>query len=867
MVLSIKKLVAVTAGLGLVAASVTAALATPKLSDVLDKDNEMVKVSGIVVGEMADDSASAELLASSLAEMASYETIVYGEEVCSVEEVEKTIPGGEYAGEEKTFKGTTWELDGTAANDSVTYTNLGDALGYESSLAYDIGGNSYTASLKETLGFEVTPSFDTSEKRLNAEFGSAANDINYYLYFGGSGLDFNADSDWTSGSTWTDAGSDDDVVITIMGKTYKIHQVVLSTNITDLLLFEADALETYTQGDTIENLKGKDGKDYYAVIEAVTTDSEAIMTLYDAETKEAVSKYTNEAISANGKFAEKVLEGIVQITALRNWGTTEVTNWNIEIAVGEEAITIKHGEGFPYDSTRTSTNDGYDWRTSLTTSGATLTGITLYPTSNYRFKGDDGLNPGEFVEFPGQLAKLEFIGLTTDEFDAKNPEETFEVRVGTDVSDGIGKGLSYYDTSEVFHEVPFFYEFDMSSLTPADDDYIDKTYGFSVDSFNFDGVEYSLKIGYEDANDINVALFEGQYTEGATTATDSVDFDLNVANAVRYDVYNLDALDLPDSESVDIDYFIGLDYSEEKLWLFLAAQTIETKTGNIKPIGTDLNAEGTTFSTDMSTDANFFAPGEGLSTDFSTLVGLDTASSTTIDYNATAATQGPADKFDSDYAPLFHITADIADGDDNVQIVLDTDTGVAVKHGASSNASNSIPGPGYQAYDQYNTSNSLFKILEGASNERLYFYDEFGAKVEIDEGAIVVRVPENRAYAEFKITGVGGEGQATEIVEEEVCAPEELTETVEYDGFDNLTVMTDAEVSAEGSYIVVGGWMVNELFAAEEEVASALTEENTEVMTMFGTTVYVAGWTKEDTWAAAQKFVALLEAALAEDAE
>jgi len=409
-----------------------------------------MKVNGIVVGDTAhaDDTVAANLLAAKLAEKAVY--TVPGEEKTEYQMVKecKTVEGSEFSGASKKYDD---KYLGAAQTKTVTYTQLGtDILKYESTLSYKIGGATYDAYAKEQLKFTSTPSFDTSSKvkRLNAE--SQAGEISYTVTYGSgtSGIDFNKDSGFTS-STWTDSGASDKVEIPFLGKTYVVHKVVLDSSaskISQLELFEKNAIKTFTKGDKITDLKGKDGKTYYAVIEGMTTDLYAVMSLYDAATGQVVEDYKSEKVGTSDKFAEDVLETVLEITDIYNLGTTDVPDYRIEMAVGTQAVTIYDGKGYPYDSTKTSTSD-YDW---IATIGEDMTGntvvlqsITLQNTSKYDFKNEDGLAPGGFLKFPGDLAILKFVGLQLPEFNATNPKEVYTYEFGADVEEGFGKGITY----------------------------------------------------------------------------------------------------------------------------------------------------------------------------------------------------------------------------------------------------------------------------------------------------------------------------------------------------------------------------------------------------------------------------------------
>jgi len=847
--LNLKKVAAVTAGVALVAASVTAAV---NWSDLVNTADHTMKVNGLVVGDSAavEDSQSAVLLAYELAKKA-----VYNVPTEVTEDVETCVPGSAFEGKTKKYDSVAL---GSATNGVVTYTNLGsDVLLYESALTYKVGGATHEASAKESLGFSVTPIFDTKNdvKRLNAEM--AGGDLNYTVDFG-TGVDFNADSDFTT-STWTDSGASDKVELPFLGKTYVVHKVILSgTAIQQLELFEKNAIKTYTKGDKIDGLKGKDGKTYYVMIEGITTGLDAVMTLYDATTGAVVEDYQSEKIGTSDKFAEDVLESVLEVTDIYNIGTTDVPDYKLEMAVGTEAVTVYEGKGYPYDSTKTATSD-YDWYVSSITDSAAgkLLTITMKNTSKYDFKNSDGLATGETVEFPGGLAALKFVGLQLPEFNPTNPVEVYDIQFGAEVADGVGKGIIYKDTHETTHEVPFYYEFDLDDADSSDALVSGYTNAYKVDSFEFDGKTYSLKVGSASDENTFVYLQEGSYAASNTTNSDETTIlDLNQDQAVLYDVFTQTSgknLQIANSEEANISYAIGLDLSNQKLWLLLDASTTElaTKTGNVTFVGTDLNNESTT----ISTGATFYAPHDD--GDFQTLIGDESAASQTVDFNTGSMNVVPY-MFDTTRASLAKFTVDLATSgqEDKVTVLIDTATNAAIAYGASSDTSSAIPG-GYQVADAYSTTLYLKK---GANNGLETFYDGYGTKASIDaDDVVTLSIPDQIAYTEFQVIGKGGTAAET-------CTTASTTHTKDvatvYTGLP-FTPIKASEASATGKYVVVGGYMVNSLFPAEAEVATLLgaplAAEGDKVAAVANGNVYVAGYTKEDTAAAVNEVIALLD--------
>jgi len=811
----------------------------------LNTTDHAVLVNGIVVGETSQGSdwTAAMALSKKIAEVATYttggETTTTPTETCT--DVTATTAGGDIK------KFDTIALAGAFTNQAVSYTNL-DALTYISALTYTVGGITADASAKESLYFTTTPVFDIDKdvQRLNAEI--AADGLDYNVDFG-TGIDFNLDHGFT-GTTWTDVDSSDAVEIPFMGKTYVVHKVTLSTNITQLELFEKNSLNAYTVGSKIENLKGKDGKAYYVTVDGVDSKGTLVqMSLYDAATGVVLSEYSKETVSASGKFAESVLDGIVEVITIGDYSNdADLHNWEVEIAVGNEAITVYTGKGYPYDSTITSTSD-YDFDATIASSGALLTSIQINNTSKYDFRDEEGLKPGDSVVFPGNLASLKFVGLQLPEFNATNQKEIATVQIGADVDDGFGKGIIYMDTSETIHEVPFFYEFDLDDVTAADDDEMAGwTNAYKVDNFVFDGITYSLKVAWESDENATVWIYAGDYSESATTELDSKDLDLNQDSATTAIFDVIADLDLINSEDVAVKYAVGLDTSEEKLFLLLDDQTIDGQYGDIVVLGTDINGESTIYA-DTTTGGTFYMPGE-VGGDFATMI------ENTVDYNTTYV---PTETIDEDYASLFKVQV-LYNTDKYIDVVINSATGEVIQYGASTNSPNGIPGPAYQAaYSDNGSISATLRIREGATNGLEMFYDTYGTKVYLDEAVLNVTVPEAQAKVEIQAIG----GTITTNADGKVCTTEDVetttpVTTAKYTGAE-LSIMDASKAATTGNYIVIGGWAVNTLFPPA--LTERLAKEGDKVSEVVNGDVILAGFTANDTTQIVDDLIAALEAA------
>jgi hypothetical protein len=95
---------------------------------------------------------------------------------------------------------------------------------------------------------------------------------------------------------------------------------------------------------------------------------------------------------------------------------------------------------------------------------------------------------------------LKFIGLQLPEFEPTDAQETYALRLGND-------SITYIDDDETTHEIPFYLELSLSEGLENDD----SNYNYMVDSFEFDGLDYSLKIAIDENNVMTVELYNSEY--------------------------------------------------------------------------------------------------------------------------------------------------------------------------------------------------------------------------------------------------------------------------------------------------------------------------------------------------------------------
>jgi hypothetical protein len=767
----LRKIAAVGTGLALVAGSVVAAV---NWSDMVDETNKTMKVSGIVVGANADpmDSTAAGNLAAALASKYSYdkETKV-NDPICTT--------GSVFAGDSQEYDDLNLAV-GTVSEE-VSYTKL-DALTYESSMSYKVGGSTSTTSAKESLSFGGSVSFDDDPdvQRLNYEVDNG--DLTYTLTFG-TGIDFETDS-------FKDSGSSDKVEIPFLGKTYVVNSIDDST----LELFEKNAVSVYSIGDTINGLKGKDGKEYHVNIENIavsgSTTETVILSLYDSTTNQLVDDYAHDRLNVTDDFAEDFLESKIYVKDIYDTSSnSDLKEWNVELAVGKEALTIKNNGGFPYDSTISSTSK-YNWEASYdfdSTDENTLKSITVTNTSKYEFKDEDGLAPGDDVEFPGGMAALKFIGLQLPEFEPTDAQETYALRLGND-------SITYIDDDETTHEIPFYLELSLSEGLENDD----SNYNYMVDSFEFDGLDYSLKIAIDENNVMTVELYNSEYPSDDYADSNINDFNLDAGYA------STSNLVLFDSEDTKIEYKVIYSAEEpDEMYLVFADTSVDVMSGSFGIVGT---ATGE--------DADY--------ADYAYYVPNMSEFETTYEYD-----------FNSGDASVAEFT--VTDGYEDINVYIDTETGDYVTYDDD------------DAHAGYQAATSTLELEDGKDDGLTEFYTNFGTKVYLDNSEVVLELPENWAFAEVQVVGASGSG-------EETCVDNFTTKMVKTPYAGMPSVMKDT-AAGTGNYIVVGGYFVNSLFAevaadataAASVFGEALAQAGDKVTKVINGSLYVAGYTKEDT--------------------
>ena len=849
---NLKKVAAVGAGLALVVASVSAGVGW---SDLVNTADHTMKVNGIVVGDIAhvDDTTAAGLLAAKLAEKAVYNVPGVDTTACALEKVAKEGTGTYKFDTSKSKKISG--VQGTVTDELLNYNNVDGLLNWADK-SYKIGSSNYQTTMRETLGFHASPFFNTDEDvaRLTAEIDGT--DLNYTVTFA-QGIDFNKGGGWTTGD-WVDNVSSRKVEIPFLGKTYMVYKV--NSDFDEMELFEANAVKTFKKGDKVEGLKGKDGKDYYVLIDNVKSDaSEVQLTLYNAVTGVAVADYTKDLVGKNDKFAEDKLESKIFVTDIYelDTGSADITDFEIQMAVGKEALTLKEGEGFPYDSTKTDDED-YDYYVSdlefNATTATQLDSITLKTMGHLDYEDEEGLKPGDEISWYDGFATLKFVGLLLPEFKSDNDEEVALFKFGESVSysAGTAPGIEYLDDGDVAHKLPFYVKLKMTEDSPGTNGYTDY-----YKEFEFDGVDYTAYV-YEDTNRLDIV--EGSREDDYNVLDSATDAPITkVAETKAMDENFSDTTyNLIDSEEKEVTYATVFDVDDKTLWLMFGetgTDMDEIKYGNFKVVGTDLDTNGGTFDTVEAADINYYVPKEGYFKKVATGLDADDDSET---FTATkfVYTDGSAD--------AANIISIYFNADKERLVKVGDKDGDAVPFGAQA-----VVGEVIEAID---STGSDLSLNRGEDDEITFAYNDWGTKTDVtSDFTLEITTPEANPSVRYWVYTKEGAGtlEGVEFEDKNVCKTVKGEDVSTAYTALPFTPILASEASATGKYIVVGGYIVNSLFAdaakdaieANTVFGEALAASGDSVTAALGGNVYIAGYTKEDTMDAVKALIATLDAA------
>jgi len=840
--LNVKKMAAVGAGIALVASS---AMAAVTWSNLADDSTKTLKVNGVVYGAGAAESDMTAALALS--------NYIAGRAVTSTTGPSTTTcPEGTTEGSSTEFEYKNAEekehAPSSASLVSVSYDDSGDGLEslVDTTVRYSIDNDDTGSSSKEntkateSFGFSAKTYFDDDESVQSLVAEVASGDLNYTVSFADT-VDFNADGEWTSGE-WTATSSGQDVVIPFLGKMYEVYSVSNPSG-DELVLTSQSQERVVTVGETLTSLKGKEGKTYNVTMQSVPKNTNQVkMALYDASTNALVYTAT---VNEGAKFATDYLLDQVLVKSVDDVSLTDDRDYEIELLVGDDVLTIKDGKGFPYDESETSLSK-YDWKASVNMTAGALSSITLTNTAKNDYTDEKALMPGESAMLYRDFAAVRFDGLDTAEFSDYSTSEVQSYKFDSvDYEAGEAFGLHYMDDSqssvdvnEYDHAVPFYMK-----LTTDEFESDNASVGYNANrtaEFTFDGEEYVLYIDtdnnkmvvvdsddVEDTDtDVNVLNVAGAVSSGASYY--KINTSINLA-----DLNNItQTYALKDSDGVAITYKVFYNNGDDDFWFALnkANDAFTMLDENISFLGSDADSNGA-----FAVDANFYLAKESTMDDF-------------INNYTTTSDRFTAGRFQ--FATRH--------SGNTATIYTNNDKDALVESGA--NGGSSVPFSGQvtvtNVQNAYDVTNGTVYLNRGDDDEVLSAYDFEGTKYVVnDDLTLTVLVSESAAV--YRYYGYLPSGSAANSAE---CTtvPGEVTNTPYTGSF--TSVITDAQATADSKYIVVGGFMVNELFAADSTVSGKLTEANNSVTELVNGNLYVAGWTAQDTTNAVDALIAALEA-------
>ncbi len=553
--LSIKKLAAIATGAALVGtalAPIASALSLSELtnSDIYDSGGSP-SVS-IVVGSLANvsDVVWAGNIAAKIAEKASTTGTctasasgTCGEDyVATCDDITaKLTMGGTVTFENaKTFK--TVDLNSATphsdTNNEVPKTSISQTGGLDH-LAYGTttfkwNGTTYQRLFKETIGVNIDAKFDYEMASIQdlVAYMDSYGDFNYVLDLG-DGIP--AYTSLTSAAAFTD-GTDDHVVIPFFGEDYVVYSVDATSSPTHIRLLRSAGKESYSEGDTITGLTGKndyDGQELTVEFSdvrqegAATVTYKALFRLYDEEgnlaAEELVSsgEYLDDALMVNGN---EVLGTQVYIDSI-GVSPTKATG-EVFVLRGENIVELYDDRGYPYDSTATS----YDWRANITVDGNYLKTISIKNDAVlWNYQNPIYATTGALTDTTDKTTEAVFLGGTGDIGEGyasvlfngfEQDESITSVKIGADCEKNSYSStcLTYYDTLDTKHEVPFLIDLPI----------------VSTGSFSFDGKTiYYATSGGGTGNTVDFNL-----TTGTAVNLNGIDLNLYTGNDVASDGYD-----------------------------------------------------------------------------------------------------------------------------------------------------------------------------------------------------------------------------------------------------------------------------------------------------------------------------------------
>ncbi|MEW6294872.1 MAG: S-layer protein [Candidatus Diapherotrites archaeon] len=528
--LNIKKLAAIAAGLALTGMAV-APIVTAAASDITKSD--LVNTDGtpsvdIVVGKKAkaSDIVWAGNIAAALAQKAYTDstvstTVSGGGTVPNVEglTVDLTVGGTVTVSGGKTFynimySGTSGTLqEPNFSNQLVTNANI-PSLKYYGNKSYSWNAVSYSTTMQERLAFTADVLFEPSGSYKGLQSKIQSNGLRYNLNLG-SGIPKCEGTGLPTCLAFAD-DSNDNIRIPFFGEDYLVKTVDYTNNYVQLL--KAAAEKTYSPGDKIADLLGKDGGKYYVEVgtgRSVSGVTKIELTLYKEDgTKVASDRFSTGDVVFYDDSGNVVLATLLNISEIgTTTGTDGATVYFPVILTGSDRLLIYNAKGYPYDSTKT--DDSYDWFAALTWGTGSdvnkLLDINVYNTSQNIYTGSKALSPGKEASFPNNWGSVKFLGLQLPEFSTNGVSKTERT---TGITVGGGNVIYRDSTYEAEHTLPFYKRF-----TDLSNDSV--TAGLTID-----GKTIYSKINF---NDVNI---QGSSTADGSTGRFECIGDGNYVNGI-----------------------------------------------------------------------------------------------------------------------------------------------------------------------------------------------------------------------------------------------------------------------------------------------------------------------------------------------
>lgn len=566
---SIKKLAVVATGAALVGTALAPIVAAdmPTKSDLVASDGSMNV--DIVVGSKAkaSDVVWAGNIAAVLAQKAYVEKdVVTGGGECvgatpSIEGLKATVTVGGTVSVTggKTFfsymysgSGGSGQQEGAFQSQQVSESNIA-GLKYYGNKSYLWNGTSYTTTMQERLAFTADVFFDPITKlELVAEVASGGLVYNVNL---GSGI---PKYENTSVTTKFQDDANDNVRIPFFGADYLVKQVDAVSNLIELI--KGSAEKSYSEGDKLTGLVGKNGENFYIVVGSggtVGSTQKVTMTLYS----EDGTQITSDDFGAEDVIfywpddyadaGEVILQTLVTITEIKKTVVADAEIYYPTILTGTDRIQVYDSKGYPYDSTLPS--DEYDWEVRLNFDGNYLKDINVQNTSRNAYVGVDALPVGEESMFPNDVGSITFLGLQLPEFSTYGVSKTERVTT-VEIKD---ETLYYKDnTYEAQHELPFFVYNQLSDTGSVTNtiDTKDIWYKLNIGDVNVAASASATGASPSAHNSANTCIGDGNYINGQevdlTTFTDATSVVVNgtsTAIGARVDIngmqFRLDAVD------------------------------------------------------------------------------------------------------------------------------------------------------------------------------------------------------------------------------------------------------------------------------------------------------------------------------------